>query len=231
MELAVLDTATVSHSSNETAGTSHAFLCSCTVFRGLRWTAKKRPEFPRDTVIVISARSSLHVSVKPLHTIDMSDNGLITNLHSTLKSLVASPFPFVAGPESIEKRASVALIIRFQPNYSHWPEKGLSPVKDIDSFFAQEWVKHGDPEILFIKRAARKGDRWTSHVALPGGRRDPEDADDQAAAIRETVEEVGIDLSPENAIPVGNLPQRVVTTSWGKVPYVSCSFYTQTKAK
>lgn len=151
----------------------------------------------------------------------MSEHELTSNLHNTLKGLAASPYPFVAGPESIKKRASVALIVRFQPSYSYWPESNLSPAKDLDSFFAQEWVKHGDPEVLFIKRAARKGDRWTSHVALPGGRRDPEDADDQAAAIRETIEEVGIDLSPDNAIPVGNLPQRVVTTSWGKVPYVS----------
>jgi hypothetical protein len=29
---------------------------------------------------------------------------------------------------------------------------------------------------------------------------------------------VGIDLSNNNAIEIGNLPQRVVTTSWGKVP-------------
>jgi 8-oxo-dGTP pyrophosphatase MutT (NUDIX family) len=64
------------------------------------------------------------------------------------------------------------------------------------------------------------GDKWNGHVALPGGKRDPEDEDDQAAAAREALEEVGIDLSPENAIAVGNLPQRIVTTSWGKVPYV-----------
>jgi hypothetical protein len=29
---------------------------------------------------------------------------------------------------------------------------------------------------------------------------------------------VGIDLGFHNAIAVGNLPQRIVTTSWGKVP-------------
>lgn len=145
---------------------------------------------------------------------------LVANVHTTLKDLAANPYPYVAGPEGVKKRASVALIVRVQPNYSHWPDATKGPTKDIDAFFDLDWVKHGEPEVLFIKRAARKGDRWTSHVALPGGRRDPEDADDQAAAVRETIEEVGIDLSPENAIPVGNLPQRVVTTSWGKVPYV-----------
>lgn len=51
-------------------------------------------------------------------------------------------------------------------------------------------------------------------MALPGGRRDPEDKDDMAAAVRETWEEVGIELSNKNAIQCGNLPQRLVTTSW-----------------
>jgi len=89
----------------------------------------------------------------------------------------------------------------------------------LDSFFSQTWAQNGDPEVLFIKRAARPGDRWTSHVALPGGKRDPEDADDKATAIRETMEEVGIDLSNEQALFVGNLPQRVITTTdWGNTP-------------
>lgn len=79
-------------------------------------------------------------------------------------------------------------------------------------------MKHGDPELLFIKRAARISDKWNGHVALPGGKRDPEDADDAVTAMREAHEEVGIDLSDSNAIEVGNLPQRIVTTSWGKVP-------------
>jgi 8-oxo-dGTP pyrophosphatase MutT (NUDIX family) len=142
----------------------------------------------------------------------------IEQLHTTLGWLKNNPCPYVAGPESTKKRASVALIIRIQPSYAHQPDKAAVPAGSIDSFFAQEWVKHGQAEVLFIKRAARKGDRWTSHVALPGGRRDPDDQDDQHAAIREAVEEVGIDLSERNCIAVGNLPQRIVTTSWGRVP-------------
>jgi 8-oxo-dGTP pyrophosphatase MutT (NUDIX family) len=64
------------------------------------------------------------------------------------------------------------------------------------------------------------GDRWTGHVAFPGGKRDPEDTDDRAVAIRETSEEVGLDLTTNDYIYIGNLPERVVTTSWGSVPYV-----------
>lgn len=79
-------------------------------------------------------------------------------------------------------------------------------------------MKNGDPELLFIKRAAREGDRWTSHVALPGGKRDPTDASDKDVAVRETSEEIGLDLRGERCVYVGNLPERVVSTSWGSVP-------------
>ena len=49
-------------------------------------------------------------------------------------------------------------------------------------------------EALFIKRASRAGDPWSGNVALPGGRREPGDADDEATAARECLEEVGLDV-------------------------------------
>jgi 8-oxo-dGTP pyrophosphatase MutT (NUDIX family) len=49
-------------------------------------------------------------------------------------------------------------------------------------------------EVLLMQRALRAGDRWSGHVALPGGREDLSDVDLLATAIRETAEEVGIDL-------------------------------------
>lgn len=52
------------------------------------------------------------------------------------------------------------------------------------------------PELLFIERARRVGDPWSGHMAFPGGRRDPGDADLAATAARETLEEVGIELGP-----------------------------------
>jgi 8-oxo-dGTP pyrophosphatase MutT (NUDIX family) len=51
-----------------------------------------------------------------------------------------------------------------------------------------------DLEVLLIKRAPRQGDPWSGHMALPGGRQDPTDADPLATAVRESWEEVGIDL-------------------------------------
>ena len=51
------------------------------------------------------------------------------------------------------------------------------------------------PEILFIKRAEKTGDPWSGHMAFPGGHKEPEDADLRQAAERETIEEIGLDLS------------------------------------
>ncbi len=50
-------------------------------------------------------------------------------------------------------------------------------------------------EFVVIHRAHRRGDPWSGHMALPGGRQDPADRDLPATAMRETREEVGVDLS------------------------------------
>ena len=55
-------------------------------------------------------------------------------------------------------------------------------------------------EILLIQRAVREGDPWSGQIALPGGRRDPEDATLQDTAIRETLEETGLDLASEGLV-------------------------------
>jgi 8-oxo-dGTP pyrophosphatase MutT (NUDIX family) len=55
-------------------------------------------------------------------------------------------------------------------------------------------------DLLFIERAARENDPWSGHMAFPGGRFDASDASLQATAMRETREEVGLDLSPARVL-------------------------------
>ena len=52
----------------------------------------------------------------------------------------------------------------------------------------------GELELLFIKRAEYEGDPWSGHVALPGGRHEPQDATLEDTAVRETREELGLDV-------------------------------------
>ena len=55
-------------------------------------------------------------------------------------------------------------------------------------------------ELLMIKRAERADDPWSGHMALPGGRRSDHDVDLLQTALRETREEVGLELSREDLI-------------------------------
>lgn len=71
-------------------------------------------------------------------------------------------------PDPSLKRAAVALVLRDG-------EAGL--------------------EILFIRRAEHPHDPWSGQVAFPGGRVEPGDSDLRTTAVRETAEELGLDLA------------------------------------
>ncbi|KAF9435201.1 hypothetical protein BGZ76_006719 [Entomortierella beljakovae] len=98
------------------------------------------------------------------------------------------------------------------------PIQAIENPESLDDFFAQDWVKTGVPEVLFIERATRKTDRWSGHVALPGGKREEGDEDDQETAARETLEEIGLDLSDLAQFRcLGALDDRELWTSFGRV--------------
>jgi 8-oxo-dGTP pyrophosphatase MutT (NUDIX family) len=60
-------------------------------------------------------------------------------------------------------------------------------------------------EVLLIRRAEHPDDPWSGHMAFPGGREEPVDADLLATAVRETLEEIGLDLRVAGR-PLGRLP-------------------------
>ena len=85
----------------------------------------------------------------------------------TLASALARRAPERAGGEV--PRAAVALVLR----------EGAA----------------GGLELLFIRRAEHESDPWSGHMGFPGGRAEPEDPSLEATAVRETLEETGLDLA------------------------------------
>jgi 8-oxo-dGTP pyrophosphatase MutT (NUDIX family) len=57
-----------------------------------------------------------------------------------------------------------------------------------------------DLGVLLMQRSHSPHDRWSGHIAFPGGRVDAADASPRRAAERETLEEVGLDLRSADAI-------------------------------
>lgn len=100
--------------------------------------------------------------------------------------------PGPVGPEDLER------VLVHRSRYQEPPGPSKAAVAAIFS--------HGQgmrAELLFIQRATVEGDPWSGQMAFPGGRHDPDDADSFDTAIRETREEVGLDLRP--ARPLGSL--------------------------
>ena len=63
----------------------------------------------------------------------------------------------------------------------------------------------GDTELLLIRRAEHENDPWSGHMALPGGHHSVEDSDLLQTAVRETAEEIGLDLAKQGEY-LGGLP-------------------------
>lgn len=74
-----------------------------------------------------------------------------------------------------------------------------SPREEYDPAYSQAAVAIllvPDPDsLLLIRRAERGGDPWSGQMGLPGGRRHATDPDLLHTAVRETLEEVGVDLT------------------------------------
>jgi 8-oxo-dGTP pyrophosphatase MutT (NUDIX family) len=84
----------------------------------------------------------------------------------------------------------------------------------------------GGVELLFIRRAEHPRDPWSGQMGLPGGRVDPGDGSPRAAAVRETREEIGLDLETlgrplgrlsevRTHLPLGSVPHSVVPFVYG----------------
>lgn len=160
----------------------------------------------------------------------MSDDSVVISLLSlALNRIHSTPPRVIASPPTQPRRAAVALIIRITPppNYPVVPSCTSQP--SVSDFFKLDWVNAPGacPEILFLKRQSqeedaaamannRLGNASEAHVAFPGGRMEEGDEGACYTAMRQTWEEIGLDLAERDFVCVGQLDDREITTSLGK---------------
>jgi len=97
-----------------------------------------------------------------------------------------------------KKSASVAIVIRVIT------ETDTLDFKDLNLFLQDEKIRKGQVHLLYIKRAIRALDPFSGDVAFPGGKTEKgESAKD--CAIRETMEELNLDLLSPDFCFIGNL--------------------------
>jgi 8-oxo-dGTP diphosphatase len=73
--------------------------------------------------------------------------------------------------------------------------KRMSEVEDADAAIALLLKPvDEDLDVLFVKRVANPNDPWSGQMALPGGKRDAKDQNLKQTIVRETLEEININL-------------------------------------
>ncbi|KAB5592905.1 hypothetical protein CTheo_3616 [Ceratobasidium theobromae] len=149
-----------------------------------------------------------------------SKNTVVKQLALALNRIRATPPRIISSPPTQPRRASVSLIIHVRPPAHILARADLLPPTPptLNDFFLQEWVNHPDSvaELLYIRREGRDGKGAEGHVAFPGGRSEEGDEGALYTAMRQTWEEIGLDLADNEWSCVGQLDDREITTSLGK---------------
>ncbi len=106
----------------------------------------------------------------------------------------------------------------FKPVINHFPEEFFSteprPAAVLIPLVHQDNAWH----ILFIRRTEVEGDMHSGQVALPGGRKDPEDTTLAATALREAFEELAILREDVNLL--GMLNEFITISNYRVTPFV-----------
>jgi 8-oxo-dGTP pyrophosphatase MutT (NUDIX family) len=149
----------------------------------------------------------------------MSNEVILSTLAHHLETLPIRRFT-----ESGIRRASVAAVIRCTPN-STVKRARKNAKTSLDEWLKQDWVRQGTLQILFMRRAVSKRDRWSGNVSFPGGKVE-KDETDKEAAIRECFEEVGLNIDNPDFLSLGELDNREIRslTDGRKPLMIMCSF-------
>ncbi|KAF8315050.1 hypothetical protein DL93DRAFT_2057670, partial [Clavulina sp. PMI_390] len=153
-------------------------------------------------------------------------------LSLAVQRIRSTPPRLISSPQTQPRRAAVSLILRVRPAEGLPLPPDDEPVP-LEHFFSQEWVTHpgSRAELLFIRRdktqAPKDGEvpgagtggasgGAPAHVAFPGGRTEDSDEGALYTAMRQTWEEIGLDLAEREYTCIGQLDDREITTSLGK---------------
>ena len=107
------------------------------------------------------------------------------------------------GTTELERLAAHPAIVRLVQSLAERPGRAVDAgpeVRRAAILLTLRLRADGEPEVLMIKRAEAEGDPWSGHIALPGGRMEPGDADLSMTALRETWEETGVDVARDGRV-------------------------------
>jgi 8-oxo-dGTP pyrophosphatase MutT (NUDIX family) len=124
----------------------------------------------------------------------------MTNPEDALRAALARP----AGPSSD---------FDLNPGMRPPADKPLRPA----AVLVPVWLRDDGPRLILTKRSSHLK-HHPGQIAFPGGKVDPTDANAQAAALRETREEIGL---PETRVKIlGTLPIHETVTGFAITPFV-----------
>ncbi|KAG1757329.1 hypothetical protein EDB19DRAFT_1891112 [Suillus lakei] len=158
-------------------------------------------------------------------------DSVVRLLSCALHRIRTTPPRIIASPATQPRRAAVAIIIL--------PDG--TPLPTLNQFFELDWVKDplACPEFLLLRRdgagasdavpgrasafqnftgdgTSKGSGKAGAHVAFPGGRTEEGDEGGLYTAMRQTWEEIGLDLAERDFVCIGQLDDREITTSLGK---------------
>jgi 8-oxo-dGTP pyrophosphatase MutT (NUDIX family) len=102
--------------------------------------------------------------------------------------------------DRLERHPSVARLIRSLAQHPPVVVRPEPQMRLAAILLALRARADGEPELLMIKRAEAEGDPWSGHIACPGGRMEPGDHDLAVTAVRETLEETGVDVARDGRL-------------------------------